>query len=221
MKTSKILLGLATIALVSGAIIAADHIDAPDVKGGTSDITDFYAFEGANSSNLVFVANVQGLISPENSSSAKFDKNVMIEFNIDTNNDNIEDYVIQAIPNGDNMEIYGPAVPNETGVNSTMLDAKFKSSVAITAYGTTQIEATVNTSLVSGVKAFAGLRDDPFFMDFAKYSEIIAGEATAFDNPGTDTFAGTNVLSVVVEVPKTMIGGTGTINTWVTTKRKQ
>ncbi|NIJ44051.1 hypothetical protein FHR24_000490 [Wenyingzhuangia heitensis] len=221
MKTSKILLGLATIALVSGAIIAADHIDAPDVKGGTSDITDFYAFEGASASNLVFVANVQGLISPENSASAKFDKDVMVEINIDTDGDNIEDLVIQAVPNGNNMDVYGPAVPNETGGVSTMLDAKFKSSVAVTTYGTTQIAATVNASLVSGVKAFAGLRDDPFFMDFAKYTEIIGGTATSFDNPGADTFAESNVLSVVVEVPKTMIGGTGTINTWVTTKRKQ
>ncbi len=221
MKTSKILLGLATVALVSGAIIAADHIDAPEVQGGTSDITDFYAFEGATASNLVLVANVQALITPENSSSAKFDEDVMIEFNIDTNNDNVEDYVIQAIPNGDTMEVYGPAKPNETGAVSTVLGTDVKSSVAITPYRATEIGETVNADLVSGVKVFAGLRDDPFFMDFARYSEIIAGQATSFNNPGADTFAGTNVLSVVVEVPKVMIGGTGTVNTWVTTKRKQ
>ena len=69
--------------------------------------------------------------------------------------------------------------------------------------------------------AFAGPRDDPFFMDFAQYSQIIAGNATSFNNPGADTFAGTNVLSVVVEVPKSMIGGSGTINTWVESKRRQ
>ncbi|MDO3693883.1 DUF4331 family protein [Wenyingzhuangia sp. chi5] len=223
MKTRKILLGLASIALVSGAIIAADHIDAPAVKGGTSDITDFYAFQGANTNNLVFVANVQGLITPANSASAKFDKNVMVEFNIDTDGDNVEDYVIQAIPGTDDkMYVYGPAVPNETGKNSTLLSDNYKSSVAITPYKTDAITATTNASSVSGVKAFAGLRDDPFFMDFAQYSAIVGGTAPeGFNNPGTDTFAGTNVLSVVVEVPKSMIGGTGTINTWVTTKRKQ
>ncbi|ANW97356.1 molecular chaperone DnaK [Wenyingzhuangia fucanilytica] len=222
MKTRKILLGLASIALVSGAIIAADHIDAPAVEGGTSDITDFYAFQGANTNNLVFVANVQGLITPENSAVAKFDKNVMIEFNIDTDGDYVEDYVIQAIPSSDDkMYVYGPAVPNETGKNSTLLSNSYKSSVAITPYGNDAITATTNASSVSGVKAFAGLRDDPFFMDFAQYSAIVGGTAGGFNNPGADTFAGTNVLSVVVEVPKTMIGSTGTINTWVTTKRKQ
>ena len=58
-------------------------------------------------------------------------------------------------------------------------------------------------------------------MDFAQYGEIIAGNASGFNNPGTDTFAGTNVMSVVIEVPKSSIGGTGTINTWVETKTKQ
>lgn len=221
MKTSKILLGLASIALVSGAIIAADHIDAPAVKGGTSDITDFYAFQGEDTDNLVFVANVQGLISPTDSQTASFDENVLVEFNIDTDGDFVEDYVIQAIPSNDKMSIYGPATPNETGANSTLLSDMYKSSVAITPYGTTAITATTNASSVSGVKAFAGLRDDPFFMDFAQYSAIVGGTATEFNNPGADTFAGTNVKSIVVEVPKSMIGGSGTINTWVTTKRKQ
>jgi len=67
---------------------------------------------------------------------------------------------------------------------------------------------------------FAGLRDDPFFFDFGQYSAIIGGTATSFNNPGTDTFAGSNVMSIVVEVPKSTLGGTGTLNTWVETKKK-
>ena len=57
-------------------------------------------------------------------------------------------------------------------------------------------------------------------MDFARYGEIIGGNATGFNDPGSDTFAGTNVMSIVVEVPKSAIGGSGTINTWVETKIK-
>ena len=71
-----------------------------------------------------------------------------------------------------------------------------------------------------GMSFFAGPRDDPFFMDFAQYSAIIGGTATGFNNPGADTFAGSNVMSIVIEVPKAMIGGLGTINTWVETKTK-
>jgi hypothetical protein len=49
---------------------------------------------------------------------------------------------------------------------------------------------------------------------------ILAGTAPGFSSPGNDTFAGTNVLSVVVEVPKTLIGATGNINVWLETKKK-
>ena len=89
-------------------------------------------------------------------------------------------------------------------------------AVDITPYGQS---AVVESS--GGIQAFAGPRDDPFFMDFNRYGEIIGGTASSFNSPGADTFAGFNVMSVVVEVPKSMIGGSGTINTWVESKRKQ
>ena len=91
MKKSKIYLGIAIVAIAGFFTIAADHIDAPAVQGGTNDITDFYAFQGQNSNNLVFVANVQGLLSPTATAGAAFDENTMIEFNIDTTGDNVED----------------------------------------------------------------------------------------------------------------------------------
>ena len=87
--------------------------------------------------------------------------------------------------------------------------------VDITSYGTSPIVQTT-----AGISAFAGPRDDPFFFDFNQYTAIIGGTASGFNNPGTDTFAGTNVMSIVVEVPKSMIGGSGTINTWVESKSK-
>lgn len=211
------------ISLLLGAglfIIAADHIDAPEVQGGTSDITDFYVFQGKNKDNMVFVANLQGLLSPNATANASFDENVMIEFNIDTNSDNVEDLVIQAIKKDDKMIFVGPVAPSQTGLVSTLEASNFGndvSKVEITPYGS---PAIIGTSR-DGMSFFAGPRDDPFFMDFAQYSAIISGNATGFNNPGSDTFAGTNVLSVVVEVPKTMIGGSGTINTWVESKRKQ
>lgn len=216
MKKSKILLGTIFVSIIGLITVAADHIDAPATKGTTADITDFYAFQGEDINNLVFVANVQGLLSPTATSTAKFDENVLVEFNIDTTGDKIEDLVIQAIPKNGKMYFFGPYKPSTTGLNSTINEMATKSEVAISAYGAT---ATIGNS--NGMKFFAGPRDDPFFMDFAQYGAIIGGKATSFNNPGSDTFAGSNVMSVVVEVPKSMIGGTGTINTWVEAKRKQ
>ena len=207
------ILGIATF-----VAIAADHIDAPAVQGGTSDITDFYAFQGADNSNIAFVANVQGLLgSGSDTQNAAFDENVLVEFNIDTNGDNVEDLVIQATARDGKMYFFGPVAPAQTGLNSTIASTSAnQASVDITAYGES---AVVENS--GGMKFFAGPRDDPFFMDFAQYGQIIGGNASSFNSPGTDTFAGTNVMSIVVEVPKSMIGSSGTINTWVESKRKQ
>ncbi len=211
----KFVLRAGVLAIAGLFMVAADHIDAPAVQGGTSDITDFYAFQGQNSDNVVFAANLQGLLSPSATSNAKFDENVLVEFNIDTNGDNVEDLVIQAIPRDGKMYFFGPSAPSAPGLNSSILTNATQSNVEITPYGSNAI-----IGKNSGMCFFAGPRDDPFFMDFARYGEILAGNAPGFNNPGSDTFAGTNVMSIVVEVPKSMIGGSGTINTWVESKRK-
>jgi len=218
MKRSKILLGTAFLAVIGLITVAADHIDAPAAQGTSADITDFYAFQGEDTNNLVFVANVQGLLSPSATSTTSFDENVMVEINIDTDGDSVEDLVIQAIPRDGVMYFFGPVAPSSTGLNSNVSEmASNKGEVAITPYGSNAITATSS----AGIKMFAGPRDDPFFMDFARYGEILAGSAPGFNNPGADTFAGSNVLSVVVEVPKSMIGTSGAINTWVEAKVKQ
>jgi hypothetical protein len=139
----------------------------------------------------------------------------MVEFNIDTDGDYIEDMVIQAVPRDGKMYFFGPTTPVTPGKQSTILMDAMQTSVDITPYGSNAIVGTNG-----GIQVFAGPRDDPFFMDFAQYGEIIAGNATSFNDPGSDTFAGTNVLSIVIEVPKSMVGGSGTINTWVESKFK-
>ena len=216
MKNLKKVLGIGVVAAASFFILAADHIDAPAVQGGNSDITDFYAFQGSNANNLVFAANLQGLLSPSSTGSAMFDESVLVEINIDTDGDNVEDLVIQAIPRDGKMYFFGPIAPSQTGINSTVQTTATAGGVVdITAYG-----SSANIATNGGMTFFAGPRDDPFFFDFAQYSAIIGGTASSFNMPGADTFAGSNVMSIVVEVPKAMIGGSGTINTWVESKRK-
>lgn len=211
MKKLKQILGISLLVAAIVFFIAADHIDAPAVAGGTSDITDYYAFQGEDQDNLVFVANVQGLLSPSATEDATFDRNVMVEFNIDNNGDNVEDIVIQAIPFGSIMLFVGPF--DVSGADRSRRPISF---VRVTPYGSDPI---IRNSRL-GISYFAGPRDDPFFFDFAQYSSIIAGNATSFNNPGSDTFAGTNVMSVVVEVPKNLLGETEVLNTWVETKTR-
>jgi hypothetical protein len=215
MKHLKMKLMASMLFVLGLVLIAADHIDAPSVQGTNADITDFYAFQGSDESNLVFVTNLQGLLSPMATETASFSENVLTEINIDTDADNVEDLVIQAIPRDGKMYIFGPVAPESTGKNSSVIRNQNEMEVEITNYGSQAIIAEQD-----GMKAFAGPRDDPFFMDFAQYGAIIGGTAPGFNDPGSDTFAGTNVMSLVIEVPKDMIGSTGTINTWVETKKK-
>lgn len=219
LKVNLKILGVALLAIgVSAAsyLIAADHIDAPAVTGTGSDITDVYAFQSpANANNMVFVVNVQGLLAPSATATASFDEEVMIEINIDNSStkDNMEDLVIQATFDNGKVKVYGPEAPTQKGLMSTLL-VSAPVEATVTSYGSTPAVGEGN-----GVKVFAGPRDDPFFFDLNQFKAIIGGTATAFNNPGTDAFAGTNVLSLVVEVPKSMLGS-GAVNIWATSNRK-
>ena len=215
-KKNLLLTALALLATAVGIVWAADHIDAPAVTSTTSDITDYYAFQSPeNPDNMVFVANLRGLMDPAATANASFDEQVMVEFNIDNTGDAVEDLVIQATFRDGKVQVYGPVMPMETGLISQVEPDGGRVEAEITQYNESAI-----TGAGKGMKVFAGPRDDPFFFDFAQYSEIIAGNATSFNDPGSDTFAGTNVLSVVVEVPKSMLGSAATLNTWVESKRK-
>lgn len=216
MKKTKLYLGLSLVVTTGLLLIAADHADAPAVTGNGNDITDVYAFQGQDSNNMVFVVNTQGLLSPNATATAAFSENVLMEINIDNNSDNVEDLVIQAIKKGNKMYFFGPVAPGTTGTDSTIKTNAATGSVDISKYGQSPIIATKN-----GMKFFAGPRDDPFFFDLNQYKAILGGTASGFNDPGTDTFAGTNVLSTIVEVPKTTLGASSSINVWVETKQKQ
>jgi len=216
MKKSKLYVSLSLVAITGLLLVAADHIDSPGVSNTGNDITDVYAFQGADTNNLVFVVNSQGLLSPGTTGAAEFKENVLTEINIDNNGDNVEDLVIQAIKRGNKMYFFGPVAPGTPGTSSTIKTSNAAGSVEISQYGSTAI-----TSTSGGMKFFAGPRDDPFFFDLGQFQAILGGTASGFNNPGTDTFAGTNVLSTVIEVPKSMLGAGTSINVWAETKQKQ
>jgi hypothetical protein len=215
MKKKIILIGISALVLITGGIIAADHIDSPAVTNQPSDITDVYVFRAQDQNNLVFVANTQGLLAPSATAAAKFDENTLLEFNVDNNNDNIEDLVVQCIVKNKKMKVYGPFKPKLPGTRSIIEENEFSVQTDVTDYGQAE-----KFGFQKGIRVFAGPRDDPFFFDLTQFRKIIGGEATAFNNPGSDAFAGTNVLSVIVEMPKSMLGGTGTLNVWLETKKK-
>jgi hypothetical protein len=176
-----------------------------------------YAFQSPSSSaNIVFAVNVQGFLAPGSATTnASFDEEVMIEINIDNTGDSNEDLVIQATFEGGKVKVYGPVAPVQKGLASTLVTGVMITEAAITSGTASPVIGEKN-----GIKVFAGPRDDPFFFDLGAFQTILTGTATSFSNPGTDTFKGTNVLSLVVEVPKSMLGSASSINIWATSNRK-
>lgn len=227
-------LGVVGLAFASTLFIAADHIDAPDVAGTKTDIADFFAFEGDNPNNTVFIATVQGPLAPgEQTNNAQFDEDVLVEFNIDNTGDFIEDLVIQAVRRGDSMYFFGPAAPAETGLSSSVITFASRTAVKIST------SEDVQTETNNGMQVYAGPRRDPFYFDFNRFNMVISGEVApeGFLPPdqASDFFEDLNVLAVAVEVPNSMLGTApphiggavglqnlpNAYNVWVTTSRKQ
>lgn len=215
-------------------LVAADHVDAPDIAGTTTDIADFYAFEGDNPDNTVFVVTVQGPLVPGHvTDNAQFDEDVLIEFNIDNTGDLIEDLVIQAIKRGDSMYFFGPVAPSTTGLTSEVETSVAWNGVQIS----TSEDVYINNT--DGMSFFAGPRRDDFYFDFNRYNLVISGDVApaGFLPPedASDLFADLNVLAIVVEVPNSKLGSAPphlaanagisglppSYNVWVSAKRKQ
>lgn len=215
-KAGLVVSGLAA-AMGGGAMIlrAADHRDSALLTATPGqDIADVYSFRSpADPSRLVLAMTVAGLQAPSDAGTVRFPEGVVYAFKIDTDGDAVEDWVIQAYAVGRGasqvVKFVGPGRPSQTGATTRLLTSP---PITVTAsYGSTA--TTVNRG---GIQVFAGLRDDPFFFDLSQFQQIIGGNASSFRNPGVDTFAGTNVLALVVEFPVALLGGATRLGVWGT-----
>lgn len=237
----KTLLVLSTLAIVPMFILAkakgSDHADTPEIAASPgSDLTDVYVFPSPTSAgNVVLAMNVHPLIATGAGGSATFDPNVLYQFKIDNTGDNVEDLVIQATfqGTGSSQKVYiaGPAKPAIMGTKSTLLSPFTTTGIINNTFSPT-----------SNVKVFAGAREDSFFFDLEQFFTILPDRATPLtpgavvpdpNVPKATTWRapgvakdflsanGLNVLSVVVELPKSQLIGTGDgkIHVWCTTSK--
>jgi hypothetical protein len=228
MRKTKLLLGLAALAVTGIIVVAADHIDAPSSMGTTADIADFYGFEPSEGSdNTVFIVDLQSNVLPD-LAYGTFDESILTEINIDTDGDLVEDHVIQAIPRNGRMYFFLGS-PEQTGLESEVLADSPLGNVEISG-ATAVIETTDNGAIL-----FAGPRQDAFFFDFFQFNAVINPDVTSAPggflppDEAADTFDGANTMSIVVELPNSLLDTPTAMNalgipvykTWVTTNRKQ
>src|SRR4051794_583203 len=201
----------------------ADHRDAPGVnEDPRADINDIYAFVNPNDGNVVLAMTVNPF-QIGGAPGIAFGQDVLYEFKIDNTGDNVEDLVVQttfgAITSSTSPQIFsvrGPAKPRIAGSASSLL---LQDAPAIT--GTA--DATIAQGSGTVVKAFAGVRDDPFFFDLIFGFRLLGispgGPLTRA--PGIDFFAGINCSILAVEIPPAALKGSAgnVLRIWGTTGR--
>ena len=234
------LAGLATLAVLGGGArlaLGSDHQDTPDVEANPKqDMTDVYAFPSPTAGRIVLVMNSRAFLTPAGAAAdPSFDPDQLYQFKIDNDGDAKEDRVIQVTFSGtgtsQQVQVRGPVAPPVAGPTANEV-----------ADVSPAVSGAVNTSLgsPSGIQAFAGPRDDPFFIDLEAAFCILPDRKPVggplsqpcaltphpsapfyFRNPGVDYVDGFNVLSIVIELPSAMLenGAPGKLGIWGTISR--
>jgi len=243
---------------------ASDHQDTPEVElSPRMDVNDVYAFPGANGTDngrITLVMTTSSPIVPAANAGAKFDHNLLYQFKIDNSGDAVEDLVIQVTfdstaNNGRVVNVRGPAAPPAVmdadgtplprggTASAVMRNASIPSLVG----GATEQVLSLNTS-AGPIQLFAGLRDDPFFIDLEQTFRIlpdrkpVSGPLAALpETPSATAFRGAaapfdvsrgapvdiltaikaNTLAIVVELPVSLLapGANKKIGVWGTISR--
>jgi hypothetical protein len=240
--TGRHALAVAAIALglaAAGAFriaVGSDHQDTPLVElNPEQDLTDVYAFPGSAPGRVALVLNSRAFLTPAQTPGAGFDPNLLYQFKVDNDGDAIEDKVIQVTFTGSGaaqqVQVRGPVDPPVSGaMQNEVADV---SPVLSGSLGTV-------LGASSGIQAFAGPRDDPFFIDLEAAFCILPDRKPStgalsqpcaltaspsapffFRTPGINYVAGFNVLSIVVELPGAQLenGAPGRLGIWGTISR--
>jgi hypothetical protein len=190
---------------------AADHLDAPGLTppGGDVrlDLTDIYAFR-SRPGRTVLVLNVNGFTKPGKQArfatgvpSVRSTKRVSYNFRVDNNGDAKPDVVLSAR--------FGKA--NRKGVQRLQIRRNGRPLVSgrTSRFG----RVKVNKNRRRGVRAYAGMRDDPFFFDLDGFLDILSKDPgksfIGCTSARPDKFAGSNVSSIVVELKSSLLNRRG------------
>lgn len=206
-KTRMALVAAAVVAL-GGAwfsttmnVQAADHTDPPalvDGNGNPADIADFYAW--ANGDTLTTIVTFSGLTTPVVDQAGNYDPNVLYGIHIDNNGDNQPNAEIYVRFGQNDLGDWGLEVVGMPGEAGPVMGA---------------VETAIDGG--NGTKAWAGLRDDPFFFDFQGFGETLQTGTLSFQ-ADRDSFAGSNATAIVLEMPvAAAIGGGTSLSIWATT----
>jgi hypothetical protein len=186
-------------ALLARPALASDHIDGIetglDMKG---DLTDAYAFVSPQDPDkLVLILNVHPLAS----SFSKFSTSIDYVFKIRE----VDPITLQPDP------------AREQAIKCSFSPVSLSRQQATCSFALKQATPTISFATRSSahraggsaqrddVRVFAGVRSDPWFLDLAKTLKFNQGVLPR--GGGVNGLHGANVLSIVVELDKSRLGG--------------
>jgi hypothetical protein len=199
----------AAVNLRSGEVTAADHVDSPQsMADAAADITDLYAWHNGEGGRLYVVLGFAGLSAA--GGDPTYDADVLYTIHIDDDGDREPEHQIYVRFGQNLLEEWGVRVDNLPG-EAGPFEGPVGEAVAGKAGGQVQ----------------AGLFDDPFFFDLDGYLATIMsateapGESNLMFDSANDSFAGTNVTAIVLDMDAAAadVDGDGQIQMWATTGR--
>ena len=210
---------------------AADHRDAPNMIGDPqADLLDAFAFVNAANQRVVLAVTCCPFIVPGTTQSFAGPE-VLYQFKIDNTGDFVEDVVVQVqfskpaigtptVP-PQQITVVGPAAVR--GKKGRQTDKLLRQSAGVNVI-TGNVNATL-TNTAGDIRVFAGITDDPFFVDFIQVLRTIGVQGGTPPVPTVrqplDFFNGLNCETIVVEVPAALLksADSNTIRVWATTSR--
>lgn len=190
------------LVLESAPAEAADHTDPPSrVDGGDADdIGDIYAWHDSTDDTLTVVLTFAGPIAPAADQTGTYDADKLYGIHIDNSGDNSANFNIWVRFGQNSLGDWGVQVENLPGTTGPVVGP---------------VETTVSGE--GGTQVWAGLRDDPFFMDLTGFQDTVASGDLSFD-PTRDFFEGLNITAVVLEMSlPAAAGGNTDLQVWSTT----
>lgn len=199
------------------AVYAADHGDGPVASlDASADLADAYFFIDPNDpSSAVLITTMRGFIVPSEAGNfGIFDPGIRYRFEIENTGDARPDKFID-VTFGQRTS---PAVAQTATIR---FHSRRTRPIVATALATNPSLAgtappPVITDIGNGVSFYAGVADDPFFFDIPGFNRFVASvlakapDATKL-NRGRNSFAGYNVLAIVLRVPVAMLKGNSNI----------
>lgn len=215
--------------LPAAPTVASNHIDSPlTTQDRGANIADHYAFLDPNdNSKIVLIMSTQGfIVSSEHFGMGIFDPNQRYRWEFASGDD--------ASPRKFIDVYYSPGLGHLTSQTATILlpgGHRFTAPTTVAVQTPHANPPIITTDPTTGVRFFAGVMDDPFFLDDTGANLFVASSVMHPGHPdrsllgrreGRNTYAGFNTLITAIELPVSMLkGGSDVIAVDTVTQRQR